>query len=299
MPISIIIPAHNEEEVIERTLRTMTTGALPGELDIIVVPNACKDRTAEISRTFSHLGVHVLETDVPSKVNALNLGDSAALHFPRIYSDADVLLNISSIRELAKVFDDDRILAAAPSVKNVFPPDATWGVRAYYDVWMSLPYVQEGMMAAGVYAVSKKGRERFGPFPDLIADDGYFRLQYKTAERIEVKTSESIVATPAKFWDLVKIKTRSRLGYYQLRSRFPELFKIEAKSKNYGSAAGALLKRPTLWPGIVPYIWVNLLSRHRAKRQLKTMTTYTWERDNSSRASIARESRNPAPARPT
>jgi glycosyltransferase involved in cell wall biosynthesis len=287
MPISIIIPAHNEEAVIEHSLATMTRGAAPGELEVIVVCNGCKDATAARARAFGD-PVRVIETDIPSKSNALNLGDAAATGFPRIYSDADVILTIESIRELARALETGGVLAAAPMAKNVFPPNTSWPVRAYYDFWMALPYVQEGMMAAGVYAVSREGRAKFGPFPDIIADDGYFRLQYTGKERIEVPTAVSVVSAPAKFWDLILIKSRSRLGFFQLRERFPQLFQREAKSKDYRGAALAILKRPRLWPCAIPYIWVNVVSRHRAKKQFRKLADkYVWERDNSSRVFVA------------
>jgi glycosyltransferase involved in cell wall biosynthesis len=50
--ISIIIPAHNESSVIARTLKAMTDGAKPGELDVIVVCNGCSDDTAVVAGRF-------------------------------------------------------------------------------------------------------------------------------------------------------------------------------------------------------------------------------------------------------
>ena len=115
----------------------------------------------------------LIETQVPSKSNALNLGDAAARGFPRIYMDADVVMSLASVRALAGVLSDGRLLAAAPAVNNIFKPATAWSVRAYYDFWMSLPFIQEGMMAAGVYGLSAEGHQRLGRFPDVIADDGY------------------------------------------------------------------------------------------------------------------------------
>ena len=91
--ISIVVPARNEGFVIARTLRAMATGAVPGELDVIVVCNGCTDNTADIARSFGP-PVRVIETEVGSKVHALNLGDQAASTFPRIYADADVEITL-------------------------------------------------------------------------------------------------------------------------------------------------------------------------------------------------------------
>ncbi|MEM7229802.1 MAG: glycosyltransferase, partial [Planctomycetota bacterium] len=99
---SVIIPAHNEEAVIARTLRAMLDGARPGELEIIVVCNGCTDHTAAIARTFGD-DVQVIETEVGNKAIALNLGDETATRFPRFFVDADIDLPVDSIRETARV----------------------------------------------------------------------------------------------------------------------------------------------------------------------------------------------------
>jgi glycosyltransferase involved in cell wall biosynthesis len=279
---SIIIPAHNEESVIRRGLRAVLDGARPGELEVIVVCNGCSDATAAAAREFAP-AVQVIETDVASKSNALNLGDDAAHGFPRIYMDADVVMDIHSIRRLADALRGPTVMAAAPRVETLFSPDCDWSVRAFYDFWMDLPFVKDGMMAAGVYAVSEAGRARFGRFPDIIADDGFCRLQFTPTERIEVADAVSRVSAPARFSDLVKIRTRSRLGVHQLQALYPELFAAERKAKRYGHTLSHILGRPALYVPAVPFIAVSVISRLRAGRQKRAIGNYVWERDNSSR----------------
>jgi glycosyltransferase involved in cell wall biosynthesis len=285
---SVIIPAHNEEAVIGRCLRALVEGsASPDELEIVVVCNGCTDGTAAAARQVSG-PIRVVETTVPSKTNALNLGDEFATRFPRLYVDADVVLSLEGAREIARVLSDGAALAAAPAVDTLFPPHTSWAVRAYYEFWMALPYTREGMMAAGVYAVSRDGRRRFDQFPDVIADDGYFRAQFSQSERIEVRSAVSRVSAPATVRDLVRIKSRSRLGFYQLRTRFPGIFTREAKTKQYGRALTYVLARPRLWPRALPYLYVNAVSRLRAGRQARSISGYTWERDDSSRTTDPR-----------
>jgi glycosyltransferase involved in cell wall biosynthesis len=279
---SIIIPAHNEESVIRRGLHAVLDGAAPGELEVIVVCNGCSDATADVAREFGP-PVRVIETDVPSKSNALNLGDAAATRFPRIYLDADVILDLASIRRLSEALKRPGVLAAAPRVDTVFTADCDWAVRAFYDFWMALPFVQEGMMAAGAYSMNEAGRARFGRFPDVIADDGFCRLQFAPGERVEVTDAVSHVVAPGRFSDLVKIRSRSRLGVYQLQARFPELYAAERRNKRYGHTLGYILKRLDLYPAAIPFIFVTVISRLRAGRQRRLIGEYVWERDNSSR----------------
>ena len=52
--ISILVPAHNEETVIDRCLRAILDGALPGELEVIVICNGCSDGTARRARAYGN-----------------------------------------------------------------------------------------------------------------------------------------------------------------------------------------------------------------------------------------------------
>jgi glycosyltransferase involved in cell wall biosynthesis len=281
---AVIMPAHNEAAVIARSLAALTEGGAP-DFEIIVVCNGCSDATAEIARGFAP-AVTVIETDVPSKTNALNLGDDAATSFPRIYMDADVLMSADSVRALAAELSRKGALAAAPVAELAAPEGASWAVCAFHRFFMALPYVQEGMMTAGVYAMSEAGRRRFERFPDIIADDGYVRLHFTNGERVEVAGARSTVWHPGTVADLIRIRTRSRLGLYQLHARYPELFLREAKSKDYLGAAMAILRRPSLYAAAIPYVWINLVTRLRAQRQRRTVDRYVWERDHSSRRGV-------------
>lgn len=284
--ISVIIPAYNEAAVIARSLEALLGGARDGELEVIVVCNACRDETAAIARGYGDR-VHVIETDVPSKTNALNLGDAVARGFPRIYMDADVVLTLADVRKVAAALESGPALAAAPRPVDVFLPGTQWTVRAYYRFWGALPYIQEGMIAAGVYALSRAGRDRFQEFPDIIADDGYVRLQFQPHERVQVEEAESQVSAPVTLKDLLKIRTRSRLGVLQLHQRYPDLANREASTKNYGGALGVILKQPSLYLSAIPYVYVAAASWLRARRQMKGLERYVWERDDSSRQAPA------------
>lgn len=279
--ISIIIPAHNEARVIRRCLDQVTNGLEPGEAEVIVVCNGCSDGTAEVARAFGE-PVRVLETPVPSKVHALNLGDEAATGYPRVYMDADIRLEGRTIRQLAEVLGRGPCLAVAPSLEMDLDHSG-WLVRAYYRVWTMLPYTREGFMGVGAYAMSEAGRRRFGSFPEVIADDGYVRMLFTPDERVAVSDCVSVVKGPAKVWDLIRIKTRSRLGLHQLRRRFPELSSREAAGKQYGTACRDILFTPRLWLYAPVYLGVNLISKYRARRQMDRIEHYVWERDESSR----------------
>jgi glycosyltransferase involved in cell wall biosynthesis len=279
--ISIVIAAHNEEEVLGRCLDALLQTARTGELEIAVVCNGCTDRTADVARAYGD-AVRVLETPRASKTGALNLGDAAVAGFPRFYVDADVTLPLASVRRIATRLSDGNALAAAP-VMNLDLRGSSVAVRAYYRIWVRLPYVRQGMIGVGVYALSDGGRRRFGEFPDVIADDGYVRVLFDAHERIRVDDAPVRIYAPGGVHDLVRIKTRSRLGRYQLAGRFPDLVARERTTKSYGNAMRGIVMRPWLWPAAAVYAAVVLQTRRRARAQLASTEGYVWERDQSSR----------------
>ncbi len=279
MAVSIVIPAHNESAVIERCLTTMLRGANEGELDIVVVANGCTDDTVAKARAVSP-EVRVIETDTPGKSNAINLGDAEAREFPRFYVDADVLLPIESIRRVAQIMRGGTFLAAAPKIKFDLSQSSLL-VKSFYNIWLRTPYMQEGMIGSGVYAVSENGRKRWEKIPAITADDAFVRLQFKPPERTVVADCFFTVTPPKSLKDVVKIKTRGHFGNAELKKVQPELFQNEGE--RHGPALAKLAINPLLWPMLLVYGYVRIAARRASRKRMINGDHKTWERDDSSR----------------
>jgi len=278
--ISVIIPAHNEAAVIRRGLEHLLAGARPGELEVVVACNGCTDDTAAIARAFGP-PVQVLEIATASKIVALNAADAVATAFPRVYLDADVQLSIDSVRALAAALEADPAVPLVAPRLRMDLTNTSWAVRAFYRVWMSLPYNQT-MVGTGSYALSRAGRSRLGAFPDVIADDGFVRFQFKPEERSTVPEAEVWVAPPRTLAGLIRVKTRARLGGLQLRRYFPNCPTVDHKSAV--DLACSLLRRVSLWPYVPMYVVITILAQLRAKGRARRRD-YRWDRDDSARAS--------------
>jgi glycosyltransferase involved in cell wall biosynthesis len=277
---SIVIPAYNESSVIVRTLKALTAGALPDELDVIVVCNGCTDDTATIARGFG-TAVRVIETAVGNKAHALNLGDQAARAFPRIYMDADVVVTLSTIRALAERLERGDVIAVAPRAYFDLT-GCSWPVRAFYDIRCRLPSFGEGIGGSGVYALSEIARRRFKAFPKLIADDTYIRVQFKPEERETLAFARSVVFVPHTIKNLIAIEARADFGTFELARLHPELWANKGDSNQ--KTLLSLFKHPRLWPGLSIYWYVRTIARGKAKIRLRT-NTFVWERDDTSRGS--------------
>jgi glycosyltransferase involved in cell wall biosynthesis len=273
--ISIVIPAHDEEASIGRTLQTIVADARPGEFEILVICNGCRDRTAQVASAFAPT-VKVVETEIASKSHALNRGDESATGFPRFYIDADVEIGTEAIRCIARTLTGG-ILAAAPR-RRLDLDGRPWTVRAYYRLWQEHPDVRTSLFGTGVYALSEEGRARFGAFPDIIADDLFVHRLFSDEERRSVESCESVVRPARSFAGLVRRKVRVFAGNYQLeRSLGPQA----TRRGRRGSLLGVVLRQPKLLGCLPVYVAVSVLSKVGAARKVRRGDDDTWERDDS------------------
>lgn len=267
---SVIVPAYNEEATIERCLRSLLNGAEPGEFDVIVVCNACTDGTAAIARTVSD-DVRVLETPVPSKTRAMNLGDDAARTFPRVYVDADVELRVDALRAVIAPLVAGEVEASAPGMR-FDTTGSTWWVRAYHRVWSALPQVSSGLGGRGVYALSEEGHARFGRFPDIIADDLFVDWTFPP-DRRAVVDARSVVRAEADLAQLIHRKSRIYAG----RSELLERGDRPGADAGLRSLVRATLAHPWLLPKVPVFVLATLEAKRRGRRRSAEGGSPSWE----------------------
>lgn len=287
MPVTtVVIPAHNEAALIGDTLGFLLKDADPGEFAVVVACNGCTDDTAAIARGFGP-AVTVVETDAASKTAALNLGDRHAAGFPRFYLDADVRVGAEDLRRTARLFARPGVLAASPTLR-VDVTGCSWPVRAFYRAWLRRPYFHRGHLGSGVYGASAEGRQRFGAFPDVIADDDFFRLQFARHERANADNAFFCIRAPRRIGGVVKVKTRSRLGRIELRHRFPDLeadpAAAVADTRHRGPGPAPRRGLPLIDTAV--FALVQAVTAWRARRQRAAGKT-AWERDHSTRVPTA------------
>lgn len=278
---SVVIPAHNEGSRIVDCLRPLVALSRTLPLEIVVVANGCTDDT--VTRASSQPGVLVLDLPEPSKTGALNAGDEVATAFPRLYLDADVVLDEAAVRGMIHALTTDLPRLSAPSVRHR-TDGADLLVRAYYRIFRQLPSVQRSTVGRGVYGVSEAGRARFGRFPDLLGDDLLVNRLFSSAETV-VSTGYSTVRTPRRWQDLLKVRTRLVAGNTELARATQGEVGALAQVHDFSSTTSATLRallalvarRPYEFPAALVYAGINTLAR--STRQ----PTRGWQRDESSR----------------
>jgi cellulose synthase/poly-beta-1,6-N-acetylglucosamine synthase-like glycosyltransferase len=110
-PLTVIIPAYNEEDSIEAKIRNVLAAEYPRELlDIVVVSDASTDRTNEIARSFQAQGVRLIVQETRrGKTAGLNRAIEVARGEIVIFTDANALYPVDTIATLARYFARPRV----------------------------------------------------------------------------------------------------------------------------------------------------------------------------------------------
>lgn len=275
---SVVVPAHDEEAGIARLLHCLTDGAGRGELEIVVVCNGCTDRTAEIARTFGP-DIRVEEIAQPSKHEALRRGNEAATAFPRLYVDADVELDVESVRRLVAALGTGEVLACAP--RRVLSRQGVRRVAGfYYDVWERLPQVRAGLFGRGVVAVSAHGHARIAALPPMMSDDLVMSEAFTQDERRIVEGAQVVVHPARNLKALVNRRVRVATGTAQAQNH--ELTGTEARTTVRGLLRLARADR-VVATRLPVFLAVTVVARLRSSRRIRSGDYDTWLRDDTSR----------------
>lgn len=125
--VSIVISAHNEEKVIERTLKSLQKVKYP-HLQVVIMDDASVDRTANIVLKFA---TEHPKFDLIIRHKKNNVGKGRALNAAiQRYAkgdlimtlDADCILHPMAVRNAVRYFDDPNVAGVAANVRIIHEP---------------------------------------------------------------------------------------------------------------------------------------------------------------------------------
>jgi cellulose synthase/poly-beta-1,6-N-acetylglucosamine synthase-like glycosyltransferase/peptidoglycan/xylan/chitin deacetylase (PgdA/CDA1 family) len=117
-PVTVLIPAFNEEKVIVTTIERILASDYPN-LEVLVIDDGSKDHTAYITRShfMNEKRVGVISIPNGGKANALNVGLANAKGEVVVALDADTQFEKTTISRLVRWFTDPSIGAVAGNAK--------------------------------------------------------------------------------------------------------------------------------------------------------------------------------------
>lgn len=134
-PVSIIVPAYNEEVTAIKTIQSLLQTDYPA-IEIIFVDDGSKDKTYElVSKAYgNHPLVQVLTKPNGGKASALNYGIERSKNDFVVCIDADTQLKSDAIYHLMTFFTDEEIGAVAGTVK-------VGNENNIITLWQSIEYI--------------------------------------------------------------------------------------------------------------------------------------------------------------
>ncbi|MGW2325203.1 bifunctional polysaccharide deacetylase/glycosyltransferase family 2 protein [Streptomyces sp. NPDC001700] len=132
-PVTVIVPAYNEEAGIEATVRSLLASTHP-YLQIIVVDDGSTDRTADLATWIDDPRVSVIRQVNSGKATALNTGLAHAAHDIVVMVDADTVFEADAVHQLIQPL-------AHPAIGAVSGNTKVGNRRTLLGRWQHLEYV--------------------------------------------------------------------------------------------------------------------------------------------------------------
>ncbi|MDR3500420.1 MAG: glycosyltransferase [Parvibaculum sp.] len=233
-PVSVIVPAYNEENVIVSTVR----GILSSEyrnIEVVVVDDGSKDNTLAVLKENFGDEKRVAIVSIPNggKANALNVGIAAAHGSVVVALDADTQFEPDTISRLVRWFDDESVGAVAGNAKvgNRINMVTRWQALEY----ISAQNLERRALAAlgtltvvpgAVGAWRRTVLDELGGFRgDTLAEDQDLTINLQKAGYRVLFDSSAIAWTeaPATFGGLSKQRFRWSYGTLQCLWKYREL----------------------------------------------------------------------------
>jgi biofilm PGA synthesis N-glycosyltransferase PgaC len=223
--VTVVVPAHNEEKVIERCLEAILEIDYPKK-EVIVVDDGSTDKTYQLATKYRPKGVKVLRREkAGGKSAALNTGILVAKGEIIITCDADSMIGRGALRMIVRRFQDPSVSAVAGNVKVLNRTNLVTNCQALeyivneniyrrvFDIFGVVPVVP-GPLAT----FRKRSLKEIGFYDrDTLTEDFDITVKLLKTQKVVLALSDANVYTeaPSGWRDFIKQRTRWNRGTFQ------------------------------------------------------------------------------------
>ncbi|MEM5799274.1 MAG: glycosyltransferase [Candidatus Aenigmatarchaeota archaeon] len=243
-PISVLLPAHNEEDVIEDTIKSILLSNYKNDIEIIVINDGSTDNTEKIVKKLQkkYKKIKLLRTNHLGKAKALNFGAKKSKYDYLVFLDADSIVEKDTIKEIIKPLQDPKIAASSGAVRvKITKNPLTWFQDFEYILSSGWRYLCSLINAVsvlpGFFATKKQLFLEIGGFEaDTLTEDFDITLRFKKyGYELAVNPNAVMYTTvPSKLRILVKQRIRWGRGNLQvIRKHKDMLFSKKYKFLGY------------------------------------------------------------------
>jgi len=175
--VSVIIPVHNEENILKEKIENCLKLNYPAEkLEIIFALDGCTDKSKQIIEMYAKKNIKIFELRKRSgKMAALNAACETAQSQVLIFNDADIMLDSLAIKKLVVLFSNKKIGCVAGQLNyNLKNSSAVEQGEHLYFKYEKFLRQKESILGAllvvsgSIYAMRK---DLYLPIDTRLADD--------------------------------------------------------------------------------------------------------------------------------
>ena len=164
MKISVIIPAHNEQDYIGACLESIKVAQRnnqPLDVEVVVCLNRCTDRTEEIAKNF---GAVIAWEDAKNLSKIRNAGVRASSGDIVVTIDADSRMSPNMLTEVEKLLKTSKYIGGGTRIK---PERMSLGILVSSFVILFYAF-RFGLKSAGLFWCFKRDFEAIGGFNESL-----------------------------------------------------------------------------------------------------------------------------------
>lgn len=265
LPVTIIVPAFNEEGRIKRTVDSLLNLNYPKHLlEIFLIDDGSKDNTWKEMQQFKSNQIKIFTKPNGGKASALNYGIKRAKGEIIISLDADSFVDKKALINMIGYFNNPEVMAVTPSMK-VWKPKSILQKIQWLEYMMGIYMRKATSILNSVHctpgpfsAYRKSFFDKYGGYDENnITEDMEVALRIQSNNFIieNSHNSYSYTLSPSKFSSLHKQRVRWYTGFINNLWNYKHLF-----GKKYGTLG--LFYLPT---AILSVIFVVFLVGYAAK----------------------------------
>jgi cellulose synthase/poly-beta-1,6-N-acetylglucosamine synthase-like glycosyltransferase len=173
LSVSMIIPVHNEEDVIASKLDNCAQLIFSGNLQFVLVSDGSTDNTSNIVHEYKGLGnITFLELkERKGKANALNAGLGVATGDIVVFNDASIMLDPQAITEIVRPFVED--IVGCVSGEDIIEGGSGEGLYGRYELFLRRQESYSGSIVGASGSLYAQRRGIIDPFIEGVAPDFY------------------------------------------------------------------------------------------------------------------------------
>ena len=215
--VTVLMAAHDEADVIERTLQNLAELDYPREkLEILVGSDGSTDGTAALVRGWSERGVRVLDfSERRGKMSVISDCAAEARGDILVLTDANTLIRPDAVRNLVRHFGDPSVGAVCGELRLVSADGkpAEEGLYWRYEVTLKILENRLNAVLGANGAIYALRRPLFPSLPrDLITDDFVIPMTVRAAGYRVVYDPEAVAMEEAPGSVSSEFRRRVRIG---------------------------------------------------------------------------------------